>query len=118
MDFTVEFEEDTKPKLESKEGLLRIKHEKIDPTNLSSVGKETVRMDFDQIIEFEENIKLEFKEGHMRIKQEKIDSTKEKLKSLSSAEKGLSSVGKEIVKTDFAQKIEFEEDIKPKLESK
>ena len=64
MDFvqTIEFEEDMQPKLESKEELLGIKEE-IDSTeveleilssaakNLSSVRKEIVKMDFNQIIE-------------------------------------------------------------------
>ena len=118
---TIEFEENFRPKLESKEGLIHIKEENIDPTkNLSSVGKEIVRMDVDQTIMFEENIKpkLESKEGLLRIKEETIDSTEEKLKFLVSAEKDLSVVGKEIVQMDFAQTIEFEENIEPKLESK
>ena len=73
---TIEFEETFKSKLESKEGLLHIKEEKLDPTNikldflstaakdLSSVGNENVKTDFDQMIKFEENImpKLESKE--------------------------------------------------------
>ena len=118
---TIEFEENFRPKLESKEGILLIKEEKIDPTkHLSSVGKEIVRMDFDETIVFEENImpKLESKEGLLCIKEETIDFAKEKLKFLASAEKDLSVVGKEIVQMDFAQTIEFEENIKPKVESK
>ena len=118
---TIEFEENFRPKLESKEGILLIKEEKIDPTkHLSSVGKEIVRMDFDETIVFEENImpKLESKEGLLCTKEETIDSAKEKLKFLASAEKDLSVVGKEIVQMDFAQTIEFEENIKPKVESK
>ena len=74
---TIEFEEDIKPQLESKEGLLRIKKEKIDLTkDLSSIQIEIVEMDFAQTIEFEENIepKLESKEGLLRNKQEKMDS--------------------------------------------
>ena len=101
-------------KLESKEGLLRIKEEKIDPTkvkleflstaanDMSSVGKEIVKMDFDQIMESEVDIKpkKESKEGLLGIKEEKIDPTKVKLEFLSTAANCLSSVGKEIVKTD------------------
>ena len=45
-------------------------------------------------------------------------TTEEKLKFLASGEKNLSNVGKEIVEMDFAQTIQFEEDMKPKLESK
>ena len=123
MDFaqTIKFEENIKPKLESKEGLFLIKKEKIDPTkDLSCIGKEIVEMDFHQTIEFEENIKpkLESKEGILRIKEEKIDSTEEKLKFLASGEKDLSNIGKDIVRMDFSETIEFEEDMKPKLESK
>ena len=118
--------------IEFEEGLLGIKEEKIDPTkvkleflstaqkDLSSIGKENVKMDFDEIIEFEEDMKpkLESKEGLLGIKEEKIDPPKVKLEFLSTAAKDLSSVGKEIVKTDFDQTIEFEENVKPKHESK
>ena len=118
--------------IEFEEGLLGIKEEKIDPTkvkleflstaqkDLSSIGKENVKMDFDEIIEFEEDIKpkLESIEGLLGIKEEKIDPPKVKLEFLSTAAKDLSSVGKEIVKTDFDQTIEFEENVKPKHESK
>ena len=119
MDFaqTIEFEESVTPKLvESKKGLLHIKEEKIDPTiNLSSGGKEIVRMDIDPTIEFEENVKPkeESKEGFLHINQEKNDPTEGKLVS-----KHLSNDGKEIVEMDFDQKIEFEEHTQPKLECK
>ena len=61
----IEFEENIKPKLGSKEGLIRIKEEKIDSTeeklkflssaekDLSSIRKECVEMDFHQTKEFE-----------------------------------------------------------------
>ena len=109
-DQIIRFEENIKPKLESKEELMRIKEEKIDSTEeklkfLSSAEKDL--SSFHQTIEFEEGIKLESKEGLLGIKKEKIDRTKD-----------LSSIGKEIVEMDFAQTIEFEENIKPKLESK
>ena len=124
---TIEFEENFKPKLESKEGLLHIKEEKIDPTedttvskHLSNDGKEIVKMDFGQKIEFDQctRPKLECKDEFLQIKDKKIKPKEVKIELLSSVAKKIPNVGKESVKMDFDQNIEFEEDVKPKLESK
>ena len=86
---SIEFSDDTKPKVETKEGVLRIKDNKIDAPELKLDIKQEVKpaktvleetLDFVSTIEFTENVKLKLEikeEVKLEIKEETLNDKEE-----------------------------------------